>query len=341
MRIAIDAMGGDHAPAVNIDGAIEALKENSRLSIVLVGDENKIRSELEQRDRTGLSIDIRHASEVVEMDESPLTTLRRKKDSSIRVAIDLVKDGHAEAMISAGNSGVVMATALFVLGKIPGVDRPAIAAIMPSLKGHFVLIDAGANVDCRPLHLYQFGIMGEAYARCVLNIERPKIGLLSIGEEDVKGNELTRESLKLLKYGNMNFIGNIEGKDIFEGEADVVVCDGFVGNITLKVSEGLADTMSKMLKNEIMEIASGSIDPALLKESFKNFRNRTDYSEYGGAPLLGISKPCIIGHGRSSSKAIKNAIRVAGTFQGKAVIDLISSEINKGRTGSETIAIEK
>jgi glycerol-3-phosphate acyltransferase PlsX len=183
--------------------------------------------------------------------------------------------------------------------------------------------------------------MGDAYAKCIFDIDSPKVGLLSIGEEDAKGNELTKEALKLLKDADVNFIGNIEGKDIFEGEADVVVCDGFVGNITLKVSEGLAETLSKMLKKEMMEKASGKIDPSLLKEAFKNFKLRTDYSEYGGAPLLGISKPCIISHGRSSSKAIKNAIKVAGTFQSKGVIDVISREINQGLNGRETIAVEK
>jgi len=341
MKIALDAMGGDYAPTTNIDGAIEALDLNKELSIVLVGDEAKISSELKQRNCKGLSIEVKHASQVVEMEDSPLTAIRRKKDSSIRVAIDLVKAGKADAMISAGNSGVVMATALLVLGKLPGIERPAIAAIMPSFKDHFVLIDAGANVDCKPLNLYQFGIMGDAYARCIFDIDSPKVGLLSIGEEDAKGNELTKEALKLLKDAKVNFIGNIEGKDIFEGEADVVVCDGFVGNITLKVSEGLAETLSKMLKKEMMEKASGKIDPSLLKEAFKNFKLRTDYSEYGGAPLLGISKPCIISHGRSSSNAIKNAIKVAGTFQSKSVLDVISREINQGLTGRDTIAIEK
>lgn len=341
MKIALDAMGGDYAPATNIDGAIDALDENKELSIVLVGDEAKISSELKKRNYNGLSIEVKHASQVVEMDDSPLSAIRRKKDSSIRVAIDLVKAGNADAMISAGNSGVVMATALLILGKLPGVERPAIAAIMPSLKDHFILIDAGANVDCKPINLYQFGIMGDAYARCIFDIDNPKIGMLSIGEEDVKGNELTKEALKLLKDAHVNFIGNIEGKDIFEGEADVVVCDGFVGNITLKVSEGLAETMSKMLKKEIMEKVSGKMDPSLLKEAFKNFKQRTDYSEYGGAPLLGISKPCIISHGRSTSNAIKNAIRVAGTFQSKGVLDVISREINQGLKGRETIAIEK
>jgi glycerol-3-phosphate acyltransferase PlsX len=338
MRIALDAMGGDHAPATNIDGAIEALNENRDLSVILVGNEAGIKAELDKRDCSKLSISIQHASQTVEMDESPLAALRRKKDSSIRVAVDLVKSGSADAVVSAGNSGVVMATALYVLGKLPGVERPAIAAIMPSLKDHFLLLDAGANVDCSPLQLYQFAVMGEAYARFIFNIDRPRIGLLSIGEEDVKGNELTREAFKLIKSSRINFIGNIEGQDIFSGKADVVVCDGFVGNIALKVSEGLAETIVEMLKMEFLEKAQGKGDSSILKDVFKSFVKRTDYSEYGGAPLLGIGKPCIISHGRSTSKAIKNAIKVAGAFHEKGVLDVISAAFNKGLFRGESVA---
>ncbi len=341
MKIALDAMGGDYAPAATVEGAIEALNENRDISVILVGNEAGIYSELKKRDCQDLPISIRHASQIVEMDESPLAALRRKKDSSVRVAVDLVKSGDADAMVSAGNSGVVMATSLYVLGKLPGVERPAIAAVMPSLKDHFVLIDAGANVDCKPLHLYQFAIMGEAYARYIFDIENPRVGLLGIGEEDAKGNELTRESFKLIKNSQINFTGNIDGKDIFSGEADVVVCDGFVGNIALKVSEGLAETMSKMLKREILENASGKIGSLFLKNALQNFKRKTDYSEYGGAPLLGISKPCIISHGRSTSKAIKNAVKVAGAFHSKGILDIISGEFNKGLSGGEAVAMEE
>ena len=338
MRIALDAMGGDYAPATNIDGAIEALNENRDLSVILVGNEAGIKAELDKRDCSKLPISIQHASQTVEMDESPLAALRRKKDSSIRVAIDMVKSGSADAIVSAGNSGVVMATALYVLGKLPGVERPAIAAIMPSLKDHFLLLDAGANVDCSPLQLYQFAVMGEAYARFIFNIDSPRIGLLSIGEEDVKGNELTKEAFKLIKSSHVNFIGNIEGQDIFSGKADVVVCDGFVGNIALKVSEGLAETIVEMLKMELLEKAQGKGDSSIFKDVFKSFVKRTDYSEYGGAPLLGIGKPCIIGHGRSTSKAIKNAIKVAGAFHEKGILDIISAEFNKGLFRGESVA---
>ncbi len=291
MRIALDAMGGDYAPATTVEGAIEAVNDYKDISVILVGDKQQIKAELDKRNVRGLPITIKHASEVVEMSDAPLAALRRKKDSSIRVAVDTVKAGEADAILSAGNSGVVMATAIFVLGKLPGVERPAIATIMPGLKHHFVLLDVGANVDSKPSHLYQFAIMGETYAKYILNIERPKIGLLSIGEEDAKGNELTREAFKLIKKSHVNFMGNIEGQDIYAGEADVVVCDGFVGNITLKVSEGLAKTISKMLKKEIIDSASAKLGGLFFKSAFKNFKRKTDYSEYGGAPLLGITKP--------------------------------------------------
>ncbi len=341
MKIALDAMGGDYGPATTVEGAIDALKEYKDISVILVGDGAGIKTELDKKNCTDERISIKHASQTVEMNDSPLTALRRKKDSSIRVAVDLVKSGDADAMVSAGNSGVVMATALYVLGKLPGVERPAIATIMPGLKHHFVLLDAGANVDCKPVHLYQFAIMGEAYARFIFEIKSPKVGLLSIGEEDAKGNELTKEAFKLIKSSHVNFIGNIEGQDIFSGDADVVVCDGFVGNIALKVSEGLAETIAKMLKKEIVEKASGRIGSLFFKDAFKNFKKRMDYSEYGGAPLLGISKLCIISHGRSTSKAIKNAIRVAGVFHKKGILDVIAEEFSRGISRRETVAVEE
>jgi glycerol-3-phosphate acyltransferase PlsX len=227
-----------------------------------------------------------------------------------------------------GNSGVVLASALFVLGKMKGVDRPAIATVMPKLEGRFVLIDAGANVDCRPSHLCQFAIMGEAYAKHILDIESPRIGLLSIGEEDIKGNELTREAFRYLKQAHKNFIGNIEGKDIFHGEADVVVCDGFVGNIALKISEGLAEATTAMLRKEIASRASGKIGYFFLKNAFRRFKKKIDYSEYGGAPLLGTKSICMIGHGRSTSMAISNAIKLADEFHRKRVLELMSEEFN-------------
>ncbi|MEF9475858.1 MAG: phosphate acyltransferase PlsX [Candidatus Mariimomonas ferrooxydans] len=328
MKIALDAMGGDHAPAATVEGAIEAVNKSADLSVILVGNETELIRALNGKNYPPSSLSIKHASQSVEMDESPLKALRYKKDSSIKVALELAKSEEADAMVSAGNSGVVIAKALFTLGKLPGIDRPAIATVMPTLKGLFVLIDAGANVDCKPGHLLQFAIMGESYAESIFDVDNPKIGLLGIGEEDVKGNELTKATFKLLKDSGINFIGNIEGKNVFMGEADVVVCDGFVGNITLKISEGLAETIVKILKKEISQSAMGKIGHLFLKGALRSFKKRTDYSEYGGAPLLGVSKPCIISHGRSSSKAIKNAIALAEEFCKKRVLDVISSEFS-------------
>jgi len=341
MRVALDAMGGDYAPVITVEGAVEAVNEFEDLTVILVGNEAELIAEVQKKTYPTSRISIKHASQTVEMDESPLTALRRKKNSSVRVALELVKSGDADAMVSAGNSGVVMATALHVLDKIPGVERPAIAAVMPTLKGCFVLIDAGANVDCKPVHLLQFAIMGETYARNVFNINNPKVGLLGIGEEDAKGNELTKGAFKLLKNSRLNFIGNIEGKDIFTGEADVVVCDGFVGNIALKISEGLAEATAKMLKREIANMSSGRIGYLFLKDALRNFRKKTDYSEYGGAPLLGISKPCIISHGRSTAKAIKNAIKLASAFYKKRVHEILSIEFGERISRREKVAIKE
>jgi len=340
MKIALDAMGGDYAPAVTVQGALEAVAEYKELLVILVGDETELRNELKGKDYPPSSINIRHASQVVGMGESPVSALRHKKDSSVRIAIEMVKSGEADAMVSAGNSGVVMATALFILGKIKGIDRPAISAVMPTLKGLFVLIDAGANVDCKASHLLQFAVMGKIYARNIFNIDNPKVGLLGIGEEDAKGNELTREAFKLLKNADINFIGNIEGKDIFTGLADVVVCDGFVGNIALKISEGLAEAIVKMLKREVSERAMGRMGYIFLKDALKGFKKRTDYSEYGGAPLLGISKPCIISHGRSTAKAIKNAIKTAKEFCKKGLIDTIANEFGTEILGRSLLVKE-
>jgi glycerol-3-phosphate acyltransferase PlsX len=329
MRIALDAMGGDFAPDVTLAGAIEALEQDKDLQIILVGDKAIIEDRLRGIKYPHERLSIYHASEAVQMHESPTIALRRKKDSSIRKAVDLVKNKNADAVVSAGNSGVVMATALFVLGKLRDVDRPAIATIMPSLKGYFLLVDAGANVDCTPKNLLEFAYMGNSYFKVIFNLPSPKVAILSIGEEDTKGNELTRETFKLLKNSDLNFIGNIEGKDIFTGIADVIVCDGFIGNIVLKVSEGLADTILKMLKFEIANVATGKIGYMMIKPAIKNFKKRTDYSEYGGAPLLGINGTCIISHGRSSARAIKNAIRVAVDMAQKKVHEIIDEDLSK------------
>jgi glycerol-3-phosphate acyltransferase PlsX len=330
MKIALDAMGGDHAPAVTIEGAIETVNDIEGIDIILVGDESSIKRELDSRKYLPNRISIKHASQVIAMGESPSVAIRKKKDSSINRAIELVKDGEADAFVSAGHSGVVMATALLLLHTSPGVDRPAIATIMPTLKAPFVLIDAGANLHCKPENLFQFALMGSAYCRAIFRRQEPKVALLSIGEEDTKGNELTKEAFKLLKSADINFAGNIDGKDIFTGIADVIVCDGFTGNVVLKTSEGLADAIVKILKREIAEQSVGRIGYLLMKSALKSFKKKTDYDEYGGAPLLGINGTCIISHGRSTAKAIKNALRVAADFSEKRVHKAIASEIGKG-----------
>jgi glycerol-3-phosphate acyltransferase PlsX len=328
MKVALDAMGGDFAPEMTIAGAVEAVNEYD-IEVILVGDRQRLTDSLSSKRYPPHKISIVHTSEVVAMNESPSAALRKKKDSSIRVAVELVKSNLADAAVSAGNSGVAMATSLFILGKLPNVDRPAIATIMPSLAGFFVLIDAGANVDCKPENLVQFAQMGNAYYKAIFEVPRPRVAILSIGEEDTKGNELTKEAFKQLRHAGVNFTGNIEGKDIFTGNAEVIVCDGFIGNIVLKVSEGLAEAIMKMLKREISNAATGKLGYLMVKPSIRNFKKRTDYSEYGGAPLLGINGTCIISHGRSSSKAIKNAIRVSAEMARKKVHETITSTLGE------------
>jgi glycerol-3-phosphate acyltransferase PlsX len=330
MKVALDAMGGDYAPAVTIEGAIETINDFEGIDIVLVGDENSIKRELDSKRYLPNRISIKHASQVVEMGESTAVAIRKKRDSSISKAVELVKNGEADAMVSAGHSGVVMATGLLFLRTSPGVDRPAIATIMPTLKAPFVLIDAGANLHCKPENLFQFGLMGSAYCSTIFGRTEPKVALLGIGEEDMKGNELTKEAFKLLKKADINFIGNVDGKDIFTGIADVIVCDGFTGNVVLKISEGLADAIVKILKREIAEQSVGRIAYLLMKSALISFKKKTDYDEYGGAPLLGINGTCIISHGRSTAKAIKNALRVAADFSEKRVHEVIASKIEKG-----------
>ena len=309
MPVALDAMGGDFGPEVLVDGAIQAAKEYG-VETILVGDEAILQRLLKEKGQDNLPLEIVHASQVVSMDEAPSEALRRKKDSTIQVAFGLIKAGKASACVSAGNSGATMASALFTLGRIKGV-RPAIATVMPTLKSQVVLIDVGANVDCKPIHLYQFAIMGHVFSREHLKKKDPKVGLLSIGEEDTKGNVQVKKAYDMLQESGLNFVGNVEGRDIFKGEVDVVVCDGFVGNICLKLSEGLAESILMMLKQEIESSLVASMGYALAKKAFKRFKKKVDYAEYGGAPLLGVKGIAIICHGRSRARAIKNAIRVA------------------------------
>ena len=327
MRVVLDAMGGDHAPSVNVEGAVETVNECDDVDVILVGDESSIQKELRNKRYSPGRVSVVHASQVVEMHESPMVAIRKKKDSSIRVGIGLVKAGKADAFVSAGHSGVVMATSLMMLGTAKVVDRPAIATLMPTLRDPFIMLDVGATVDCNPQNLLQFALMGSTYCRLILERPDPKVALLSIGEEDIKGNEVTKEAFRLIKKSKLNFIGNIEGKDIFSGMADVVVCDGFIGNIALKISEGLAETILRMLKQEISSVSTGRVGYLLMKPAIRKFKKRTDYDEYGGAPLLGINGTSIISHGRSSSKAIKNALRVAADYAAKRVYEAITVDI--------------
>jgi glycerol-3-phosphate acyltransferase PlsX len=329
MKIVLDAMGGDHAPYVTVEGAVKAVKETDDIEVVLIGQEGQIAEELRHKHYPHERISIRHASEIISMTDHISTAIRRKKDSSIRRGIEMVKQGEADAFVSAGHSGAVMALALLILKTAEGVARPAIAATMPTLKGLFVLIDAGANVDSGPESLHQFAHMGSAYSKYIHGIESPRVGLLSIGEEDVKGNELTKEAFRLLQDSALNFIGNVEGKDIFKGDIDVVVCDGFMGNNVLKVSEGLAEAFLEMMKQEIAGSFMAKIGFLLMRPALKNFKKRTDYDEYGGAPLLGLNGTCIISHGRSTPKAIKNAIKVASRFARQKVNQIVSNELKK------------
>lgn len=329
LKIAVDAMGGDFAPQAVVSGAVQAAREFG-VGIILVGIEQLIHAELKKHHLIkSLPIEVRNATEVVDMLDSPATVFRRKKDSSIRVAVELVKNGEAVAVISAGHTGAAMATSLFVLGPIEGVERPAIAVTMPTLKGKTVLLDAGANVDSKPHHLLQFAIMGEVFAKYVLKNPNPVVGLLSIGEEETKGNELTKETFKLLAETSLNFIGNVEGKDMMAGKADVVVCDGFTGNVVLKISEAVADTIGRILRENIGDNLIRKLGYFLMRPAFWALKRRVDYAEYGGAPLLGINGITIISHGRSSDRAIKNAIRVAADFARTEVNRHIQEDIAK------------
>jgi glycerol-3-phosphate acyltransferase PlsX len=330
IRVALDAMGGDQGPDVNVEGAVIAARELG-LSVLLVGIEDEIARSLKRHSTNGLGVAIYHAPETVGMHESPSAALRRKKQSSIRVGLELVKRGDADAFISAGNTGAVMATALITLGPLPGVERPAIALIFPTLRGQSILLDVGANVDCKPRHLVQFAIMGDVYARQVMGKSAPAVGLLSIGEEETKGNELTREAFKEMEdEASINFLGNVEAREIFSGVAEIIVCDGFTGNIALKIIESAAEFFTVLLREELSKGLAEMTGAVLARGAFNRFRKRVDSSEYGGAPLLGVRGVCIISHGRSTAKAMKNAIRVAAECVENRVVEHITKGIAIG-----------
>ncbi len=310
-RIALDAMGGDHAPREIVKGALLAAAEYP-IEIILVGQEEVLLRELGSQFPP--SISIVNAREVVSMEDTALAPIRRKRDSSVRVCANLVRDGKADAFVSAGHTGATMTSAYMVLKTIEGVSRPALATILPRIGGHTVLLDVGANIDTKPHNLREFAVMGHFYDQMMFGIEAPRVGLLSIGEEEGKGNELTKEVFRVLKETGLNFIGNVEGRDIYNGNADVVVCDGFIGNVVLKASESLGEMVSRMLREELMRNVFRKAGALLAKSAFDDLKKRIDYSETGGAPLLGVKGGCIVCHGRSNAKAIKNALRVARDF---------------------------
>jgi len=331
-------MGSDHAPHAEIDGALAAARDFG-IGVILVGRPEIVAPELERcgwRGDGDRGIELVEASEVIGMDEPVATAIRRKKKSSLRVGSKLVDEGRADGFVSAGNTGAAMATAKMVIGMLPGVDRPALAALLPTKSPRpTLLIDVGANAECKPHHLVQFAVMGDAYSRAVLGTVKPTIGLMSIGEEEVKGNELTKEAFPLLKKSSLNFVGNVEGRDVFSGAVDVIVTDGFTGNVMLKLSEGLTAAMISMIKRELTTSAVTKAGGMLARPAFRNIKKRLDYSEYGGAPLLGVKRIVVIGHGSSNARAIRNAIRSVREFAENRASERIERGI------AETSALER
>lgn len=331
MKIIIDAMGGDHAPEEIVKGAVAALGEYD-VEIVLVGDENRIKSLLADVKANMEKIEVIHATEIITNDDHPAQAIRKKKDSSMVVGMRMLKEGKGDAFISAGNTGALLAGGLFVVGRIKGVDRPGLAPIIPGRNKPFLLMDSGANAECKTQNILQFAVMGEVYMKKVMKREAPSIGLVNIGAEEEKGTEFVKECFKLLKDSNLNFKGNIEGRDIPDGNIDVVVCDGFTGNIVLKVFEGVAQTIFDILKEEIMSSTRSKIGGLLLKPVFGRFKKKFDYTEHGGAILLGVNAPVIKAHGSSNAKAVKNAIRQAILCLEGGVVESIRDEFGKGES---------
>jgi glycerol-3-phosphate acyltransferase PlsX len=336
IRIAVDAMGGDHAPAALIDGAVAAARHLDA-DIALVGATAAIQDALARHPGwESLRLRVVDAPDVIAMAEPPAAALRRKPGASIRVAADLVAAGEAAALVSAGHTGATVLAAHSAFGMIAGVDRPALATAIPTRTRPAVLLDAGANVECRPHHLLQFAVMGSVFARLALGVAHPRVGLLSIGEEETKGNELTRDAHRLLKAAPVDFIGNVEGREIYSGVADVIVCDGFTGNVVLKTSEGLVEAVEGLLGEELQGTFSSQVGYLLSRRAFRRFRRRVDYSEYGGAPLLGVAGLAIVGHGRSSVKAVRNAIAMAHRFAAGDFVRRVESEIARASVSTHS-----
>jgi len=330
IKIALDAMGGDFAPHELIKGALIASKELPDVSIILVGDPDKIKDILKKHPY-GTNISIKESSQIIDMTEAPVSAVREKKDASVNVALELLKNKEVDGVVSAGNTGAFMASSLFKLGRIKGIERPAIATIFPAENSRVLLLDMGANVDNKPKHLQQFGEMGSLYAKYVMHVNNPRVGLLNIGEEKEKGNELTQEAWALLaKAPAINFIGNVESKEILAGKVDVVVCDGFVGNLVLKLAESISYKIMGILKNEISKSFIAKIGALLLLPTFKKLKKQIDYDEYGGAQLLGVNGVCVKAHGRAKATAIKNAIRVAYESVKGDLVGCIQKEESKG-----------
>ena len=327
LRIAVDAMGGDHAPDAIVAGALMAARR-LQIGLLLVGDERAVAAELSRHPgAAALDVEVLHAPERVEMAESAAAALRRKPGASIRLAAEAVRDGRAAALFSAGHTGAAVIAAHGAFGRLPGVDRPALATTIPTRRTPAVLLDSGATVECRPQHLVQFAVMGAAFARVALGCASPRVGLLSVGEEESKGNELTREAHQLLKTAPVTFVGNVEGRDVYSGEADVIVCDGFTGNVTLKISEGLVETVERLLLDELSSTIGTRVGYLLSRQAFLRFRKRLDYSEYGGAPLIGLDGLCVIGHGRSSAKAVRSAIAMTVTCVREGLLDRLAQQV--------------
>ena len=321
-------MGGDNSPRHEVDGAVKAARR-WQIPIVLVGQSEIVAEELAKHDTQGLDIRIEHASEVVGMQDSASDAVRKKKDSSIRVSFNMVKEGRANAVVSTGNSGATMAAGMFVLKRIPGIDRPAIATLVPNLEDQTLVLDVGGNVDCKPLHLVQFALMGSVYVAQMLGKTKPRIGLLSNGSEESKGNELTREANQILKRTSLNYVGYTEGRDIYNANVDVVVCDGFVGNVVLKVSEGLAEAIGAILREEFSSRFLSKLGYLLARPALKAFKKKVDYAEYGGAPLLGVQGTAMICHGSSNPQAIMNAIKMAHDSETHQVISKMSERLEE------------
>ena len=333
VRVSLDAMGGDNAPGEIVLGAVQAAREYG-IGVYLVGDESAIRAELAKHNTTGLDLPIVHTTEIIPMDEhNPAKAVRQKKDSSMVRAVELVKDGSAVGAVSAGNSGAMMAASLFVLKRLKGVERPALGGVLPTKDGVCMVIDMGANTDCKPEYLQQFALMGSIYMERILHLSSPRVGLLANGEEEGKGNQQVQEAHQMLKANaktmGVNFIGNVEGRDIFAGTVDVVVCDGFVGNVVLKLSEGLSETLLGLIRAEMTRSLPNKLAAAVLRNDLRNMGKRLDYAEYGGLPLLGVNGSAIISHGRSKAKAIKNALRVARQTAETGVANAIAEGLAK------------